>query len=171
MTKTEAIKKYYNRIYNLCLYNTSYKQEDAENCTQEIFIELVLKWDKIKDNCIYSWLLKTTDYKLKNYNRKKKTEAKLQFIDDIDTLPEDSADLSDLIISDSEIEMHKNNILNQLSNEERELYRAYFENNLSFKEISEKLNIKYSTAQMRVYSLKRSFIKRSWKHFVLAESE
>lgn len=161
MTKTEIIEKYYNKIYNICLYNTFYNQADAEDCTQEIFIALILKYDKIADDRIYNWLLKTTYYKLKNYHRKIKTKSKTILSDDINITADDKADICDLIISDEEIETYKQNILNELSEKERELYRDYFENDLSYKEISEKLNIKYSTAQMRVSALKKKLQKRA----------
>lgn len=154
MSLIEIIKRYYTNIYNLCLFKLSYDKADAENCTQEIFIVLINKWEKVQNKNIYPWLLKTTHYTIKNYQRKKKTYDKVVSLQDCIELPSDDGEVIDLVISDGEIEEYKQRILAELSSDERELYKAYFEDKLSYAQIAEKMGLKYATVQARTIKLK-----------------
>ena len=167
MTQTEALKKYYNKIYRICLYKTEYNEFQAQNCTQAIFEALIMKWDKIKPECIYSWLLKTTDNKLKEYARQKKKEDKILPLEAAEKELVDSRELYNLMISDDIIEYHKERILTTLSENERELYRDYFENKLSYSEIAEKLGLNYNTAQRRILKLKKTLASKAHDLFCL----
>ena len=156
MTLTEAVEEFYSTVYRLCLYGTEHNNFQAENCTHAIFEVLVLKWDNVKHtkDDIYRWLLKTTDNKLKEYYRQKQKDDKLLPLEEVINKDDGSASLYDKMITNEEIEFHKERILNSLTEAQRELYRDYFEKKLTYSEIAEKLGIKYTTAQMRVEKLR-----------------
>lgn len=168
MNQTETIEKYYTKIYNLCLYKTKNDKAEAENCTQNIFMILIENWDKLEDRDIYAWLLKTTQHTLMNLYRKKKKESLVQPITSCENIQSDTADPSDLMISDEEIEEHKQKILSQLSPADRDLYRKYFEEKMSYREISEQLGIDYAATQMRVSRLKSRLKKQVSETFCIA---
>lgn len=148
------IEKYYSKIYNICLYRTGYNKAAAENCTNEVFILLVVKWENVSKRDVYRWLLKTTDYKLKEYFRQKKKDTVIISFENSEQELSSPTELNDEIISDEEIEKYKERILSELSDQEKALYRDYFEDKLSYKQIADKLGIKYSTAASRVSKLK-----------------
>ena len=129
----------------------------------------MLKWDNVKHSKedIYRWLLKTTDNKLKEYYRQKQKDDKILPLDIVVNKDDGSVPLWDEIISDEEIEFHKERILNTLNETQRELYRDYFENKLTYGEIAEKLGIKYTTAQMRVEKLKKILTSKVNESFCL----
>lgn len=161
MTQKDIIEKYYKRIHDICLYNTGYNKAEADNCTNEVFITLIIKWEGIKKrNDLFPWLLKTTENKLKEYYRRKKKDSKIVSIEEMQIEDTSNTELVDLVVSDKEIEMNKENILNELSEEERKLYNDYFEKKLSYNEIAGSLGIKYSAAQMRVSKLRKKLEKK-----------
>lgn len=168
MNLSEVFEKYYIKIYNFCLYKTRYDRADAENCTQQVFMVLIEKWDNMEDRDIYAWLLKTAQYTLMNLYRKKQKENSVYPIESYENIPCDTPDLEDLVISDKEIEEHKQRILSQLSPADRDLYRRYFEENMSYIEISEQLGIDYAATQMRVSRLKSRIKKQVSETFCIA---
>ena len=67
----DIIQLYCKEIFNYCYLKLNYNKEYAEECTQETFTILLLKWSKLAstDN-IRAWLYRTSDNVMKNYNRK-----------------------------------------------------------------------------------------------------
>ena len=167
MTIEEALEKYYKQVYTILYCTLNSNRQIAEDITNDIFCIMISKWNRINKDCIYSWLLKTTDHKLKEYYRYKKKERCMFSIEDLYTEPFDNRDMVDLITSDEIIEKKKKQILLMLSEDERNLYEDYFVNNLSYDEISQKLNIKYNAVSARVVKLRRKIEAEVYKNFAV----
>lgn len=150
MTLDIAMQKYYNIIRSYVIGKTG-KTDFADECCNAVFFLFSLKEDKIVDEAVSTWLFKTTRNKLKEYYRKKAKDSIITNLDDVtDMLSDGSPDLSDIIVSDEDIDEAKEKLLSLLSPKERQLYEDYFINKMMFIEIAEKLGIDRNTASARV---------------------
>ena len=102
-------RKYYTAILKYCNMRLQNDFYAAEDCAQEVFLVLLKKLPKLMyyDN-LGAWLYRTADIVMKNY-RKKHPETT-----DIDTIPEIPEELP------------PESILDELTQEERELLEAYY---------------------------------------------
>lgn len=64
MTFDEVQKKYWNKIYQRCLYALFFDEEMAFQITQEVFILLWKNWSKVRPDRIEAWLRKTAKHKI-----------------------------------------------------------------------------------------------------------
>lgn len=83
----EIAEQYYNAIFKYCCVRLD-NEHAAKDCTQEIFLTLYRKIDKLKlSENVRAWLYRTADNVMKNYRRKNKITVS---IDDINETAEDS---------------------------------------------------------------------------------
>jgi RNA polymerase sigma-70 factor (ECF subfamily) len=158
----KEIEKYFLEYYaDLCKYCTvrmpNYRPY-AEDIANEAFTLLCEKWHDLEKNNIRAWLYRVADNLLKEFVRKRAKEAKE--IDYIETM-DDIAD-SNLIYeqnfentSDNEVEIYKDEILNGLSDKDRQLYDMSYVEKLPHQEIRKELSISEETLKKRIYRLKQ----------------
>lgn len=166
MTLDEAIDNYYKIIYSY-VYGSSGKNETfTEECCNDIFFLYWLKAEnKIDDRAVFAWLLKTADYKLNNYIRKKKRERMTLPVEAVDEFNGNQAELVDLIISDEDILAAKEKLLSLLSGEERQMYEDYFVHKMSYEQIAAKLGINRATASKRLKHITKKLTDEANKIF------
>lgn len=110
------IEKYYKEIYNYCYVKLNLDESAAQDCTQEVFLTLLQKKNRLNFNCnIRAWLYKTATLIVKHYWRKQKKLKNQISIDDIDL--SNSGGLDEL----DDIEL-----LECLTEEEKELISEYY---------------------------------------------
>lgn len=69
-TYEEITRRYYQAIYNYCQVRLK-DEYAAEDCTQDVFLLLYRKMNKIKlSENIRAWLYRTADNVIKNHRRK-----------------------------------------------------------------------------------------------------
>lgn len=121
----EIAEKYYQSIYNYCKVKVN-DEHGAKDCTQEVFLILYKKMDKLKlSENVRAWLYRTADNVIRNYNRKNKNN-----------IPLDDSEVNALSSEDEySIERPLEDIINE---EEFELLKEYYIDGEAIASISKK---------------------------------
>lgn len=142
----EIIKKCYNVILKYCTYHLHGNIHAAEDCTQEVFLTLHQKIDKLDmSNDIRPWLYNVADKKIKEYFRKHPEWT------DIDSIPE---------LPDKSDDIMKKSILDVLDDTERQLAEDYY-GGADKKKLAESQGITLNT----LYD-KMKFIRKKINNFI-----
>lgn len=119
MLYDEIIEKYYDYIFVICKNLLDGDTESAKDCTQQVFLILHKKRNKLNlSDDIRCWLVKTAKYEVRNY-KKKYLSHKTDSLDDLNKVN---------IASDVDLEAEydvKEKIA-ALSEDERELIKDYY---------------------------------------------
>lgn len=148
--------EYYYQIYNWAIKKTGHK-EDAEDLTNSIFLAIFeyfnknIKIEKI-ENLIWKVAYNLWCTKAKNYIKEKN-----KTIFDEDYKLGYEIPMLDKIIY-KEIINSLDNI--GLTNKEKIIFKMYYVNDLSIKEISEKINTKESNIKYFLYSARNKIKER-----------
>jgi RNA polymerase sigma factor (sigma-70 family) len=144
--------------YRKLILNTVFRfvrdKHTSEDITQEIFIKVFKKIDKYKNNNNFdSWIRKVAVNKSLDYLRKKKYE----------TL---SDDLSYIVVyDDSEYKEDEyrlvviNSLIDKLSDHYKDVFKLYYIDELSHKEIAEKLSINIGTSKSNLFKARNKIRK------------
>lgn len=150
MTLDTAMQKYYNSVYSFVYGKTDKDTHYTEECCNTVFFLFSLNAKLIDDSAVYSWLIKTANNKIKEYLRKIEKEKRVIQFNDSLALSLYTSELTDLIVSESDIETVKEKLLSLLSEEDRQMYDDYFLNKLTYVEIAAKMGIDRNTVSKRV---------------------
>jgi len=164
---TEFIEKLYSQHkHDVYSYAFSYckSKSDAEDCLQEVFCRALEKVNKLKKHpAPEKWLFVTARLasleKLRSNNKKLKLEFN---IDDIElALQDDSFEdrLLETEYSDGEILLLRNEIVDSLTDKDKELYTLRYVDKLDINTISTHLKISYSNVTTRLNRLKKKIIR------------
>jgi len=144
--------------YRKLILNTVFRfvrdKHTSEDITQEIFIKVFKKIDRYKNNNNFdSWIRKVAVNKSLDYLRKKKYE----------TL---SDDLSYIVVyDDSEYKEDEyrlvliNSLIDKLSDHYKDVFKLYYFDELSHKEIAEKLSINIGTSKSNLFKARNKIRK------------
>ncbi|MCM1529772.1 MAG: sigma-70 family RNA polymerase sigma factor [Alistipes sp.] len=139
----EIAEQYYNAIFKYCCVRLD-NEHAAKDCTQEVFLTLYRKIDKMKlSENVRAWLYRTADNVMKNYRRKNKITVS---IDDINETTEDSYS----------VETPFEDIITK---EEYELLNSYYINGDSIETISKRLGISKDAVYQRIHRIKTKIEK------------
>lgn len=151
---------YYNKIFRMVCYRIKYKM-DAEDLTQEIFTQAFKNIDSLKDvEKFKSWLFSIAINKVKDFKRKKQFVSLFGILSDRKTKDEEEPDAAPDRRPDSNPlynVMRQNfwkqfeDVLNRLSNIEKEIFLLRFLDHLGINEISVALDKNESTVKTHLY--------------------
>lgn len=147
---------HYNKLFRLCLARTGGNENDAHRITLLVFETLWENRERIPDREDWGgWLYKTTTYKLSEYYRAKKKEV--PYLDAFhstadDGVREDSPDAE--LLPDADILQYKDAVLSFLTDAERALYIAVFEQHEPYKALAASLCTSEGAIKMRVMRLR-----------------
>lgn len=145
----EIVTRYYRVILNYCKYKLNGNHTAAEDVTQEVFLTLYRKIDRLKiSENIKLWLYRTADNKIKTYIRK--NPSFLPIDDCLEITQED--DYPSLSESDFEC----------LSGEEKDLLIDYYSNG-NREKIAIKHNLNMNMLYIRIHRIKRKLAAKSSK--------
>ncbi len=163
-----AVGEYYDTVWSYALFLTGHSREAAEEITQNVFLCLIEKWEKISKENIGGWLFGTTRLKYYEYVKARMKEKKnTAFVKDTDESaygdPIENIPVFDEYFApdDDVIEEAKNRILGELSEDDRFLFNLCFNGKLTYEEISSELGISKNSVRMRIYRLRRNIKKRA----------
>lgn len=143
--KLDELYEKYNKIVYGIAYSILKNKEDSEDIVQTIFTKIYqMDKDKLPTKNEASWLYSLTKNETLNYLRGKKQELDL---DDIYYLADEDKELNCIIDNDS-----YNRIISKLDKQEQEIVSLKILSNMSFKEISQLLNIPIGTVQWKYYT-------------------
>lgn len=143
----EIIKKCYSSILKYCTYYLQGNVHAAEDCTQEVFLTLHQKIDKLdmsKD--VRPWLYRVADMKIKEYVRKHPDWTDIETVSDF---PDETAN------------MLEESVLDVLDDSERNLAEAYYSGTDKSK-LAESQGITLNTLYMKMQHIRekiREFMK------------
>ena len=139
----ELYEKYRKLVYAVS-FSILKNKENSEDLVQKIFIKLwKIEKNKLPTSNETSWLYSITKNEALNFLRNRKEEIN---IDEIYYIENEDKDLNEIIEKDA-----YNKIISKLNKKEQEIVSLKILSNLSFKEISQMLNIPVGTVQWKYY--------------------
>ncbi len=139
----ELYEKYHWLVYNIA-FSILKNQENSEEIMQKVFVKIwKMEKDKLPTKFESSWLYTLTKNETLNFTRNNKIE---QNIDDIYYISDQDIEINKIIDQDS-----YNRIISKLNSQEQEIVSLKIISNLSFKQISQVLNISEGTVKWRYY--------------------
>lgn len=169
MTYTEIYELYYDRIFKYCLSRLESNIMSAEDITSEVFCELFLQWDEVKQRpreAILSWLYKTAFNMISEYRRSKARQ--IVSLDDennqmlIDLLFAEQLDTIDDKNETFRYRQYIRLLREQLTETELVLFDSIVINHISHAQLAKELYISEKAVSMRWHRLKKrltSFIQ------------
>lgn len=143
-TYEEITRRYYQAVYNYCQVRLK-DEYAAEDCTQDVFLLLYRKMNKLKlSENIRAWLYRTADNVIRNHRRKIKKIVPL----------EDAESLS--IEFGYSIDTPFNGIV---SEEEYNLLVSYYIEGDSIDKISKEMDKSKAAAFKRIYRIKSRIVQ------------
>ena len=156
----ELVERVYPTFRKQALSRLNYDEDLADECLLAVLETALKKAHTVAHHPRpEAWLAKTLQYCIKRavVSVMKSPEKRFTFID-IDTLSEllpdvHSLEPEDEQMTDDEIARHKEHILSELTEAELITYKMRYEDNLSTKEISERLDISEEAVRARIYRI------------------
>lgn len=151
----ELIQRYQTKVFAVAL-KVSNNQRDAEDIVQEVFLQLYRSLEKFNSESSFStWIYRITMNKAIDYKRKQKkltideTDNQYLSLPDRNTLTPEETLIKNL---DKEV-LHS--YLHELPKDYRIVIDLYYFEELTYREISLKLNVAVKTVESRLYRAKR----------------
>ena len=152
---------YYDEIFKFCLRRVN-NQDEAYDITQDTFLALIDSYPRIESEKVRKWLYETAKNKIADYYRTKNKRSEYEEeSEELDTM---SCSLYDAI-SGNHIEELRQKIISDLSEEELELYKDFYINNMSYEDLGKKYNVKKYVMYKRVSRLKALLKSIKEKYF------
>ncbi len=151
-------------IFRMAYYRT-HSSMDAEDLTQEIFMQAFKNLSRLKTaERFRSWLFKIALNRVRDFNRKKRFRALFSTLDDSDKVDRSYGETRDhpealdsLMVKDFWKQIGL--FIDKLSRMEREVFMLRFMDQLSIKEISQVLRKNESTVKTHLYRSIKKFKK------------
>lgn len=148
MNFDDIFREYYEKILNFCYVKIEDKQL-AEDCTQEVFLALSKKMNKLKLNTnISAWLYGVAKNEIKQCLRKNKKDN--VSIDDLAELPQKTQENIGLL---DEI----------ITTEEYSILENYYLNDEDISKLAKDKKMSVSAMYQRIHRIKQKIIKNSNK--------
>ena len=147
----EEITRLSNEIYhNLCSMGAN--PEDAKEIVQESLYRGFLNIDGINSQSFRSWLYRVSINQYYDLCRKKKRRSIIEFEDDL--VIDEENNVENTVIN-QELKDEYEQVLHRLKPLERELIKMKYEDEYSYKEISEHLNLKENNVKTYLYRTRK----------------
>ena len=160
-TPEDVVRAYYREIFRFCLTKLQ-SREDAQDVTQDVFLTFCSKAPQLDAQDARRWLYATALNKIRNLTQKKKRRVQTQ-LSDADEYPNNGNWQYEITetdwIDDARIEEKKEDILRQLTDRERALFREIYDERRKHAEIAEVCGVSEQALNMRVYRLRRKIIR------------
>jgi len=164
------VEKYKDRIFQLC-YKFVRNHEDAEDLTQDIFIQVYKKADKFEyKSTVFTWLYRITMNKSVNYLRRKEWSKLFKRIEfDIkenaqDMIPASKDDNPDSLIQVSQKKTIIQKALNSLPKNQRVAFHLHNVEELPYAKIADIMECSISAVESRIHRAKLNLQKHLTKY-------
>ncbi len=160
----EIVAKHYEDVYIFCRARLR-DTETAQDITQETFLTFLKKSGRLEPDHILSWLLKTADYKILGYLKKKGAGPRFEELDDADCAVLDDTFFADAGIDEQELytEVLKK-ILSVLDEDERRLFIALYIQKRDIKAFAEEMNTTEGNIRVRKTRIKKK-VREKYKYY------
>lgn len=156
------VEKYQGLVYAICFNITGHRQE-AENLTQETFLQVYRSLSRYENKSFKSWIGKIATNKAIDWKRKSRleNEGKVVYLEDIEEISTDKNSIHDELIKKENTKR-----LLELCNKLPEIYSTvlikFYIQSKSYNEISKENGISVKTVESRLYRAKHA-IRKQWR--------
>lgn len=155
----EFYKKFVRKITKFVRKKMS-SGEDMQELVNDIFLEAIDNMPKLKDSeKIESWLFAIANNKITDYYRKKKLKSivlsQLPFFDVVDK----EIHQPEFIYEKNKLRDKIENTLRNISRKYRKIISLHYEQGISIKDLSLKLNLSFKAAESLLFRARKSFKK------------
>ena len=167
----EMVIKYQNLVINTC-YGFLHNQNDAQDVAQEVFIEVFRSISKFRqESKLSTWLYRISVNKSINYIRDNKKNSWFQSLDLLfekekavkEILPD--FDTPQEILEKDEKSSSIYKAIDDLPQNQKIAFTLYKFENLSYKEISEVMNISFSSVESLIFRSKKNLQSKLLKYY------
>lgn len=167
------VDNYQQMVFKAC-YHILDNVEDAEDISQEVFVEAFLSISGFRgDSKISTWLYRIAVNKSKNLLRKNKWQLLMQRFERIIPGEKPAFDAEDFSAREAMLSMEKseekkilNQALNSLPENQRIAFSLNKHNDLSYQEIAEIMEISLSAVESLIHRAKLNLQKKLINHFL-----
>ncbi len=158
----ELASLFHKKIFRFVYYRTSSRM-DAEDLTQEIFVEMSRSLGRLKDPASFkAWLYRIALNRVRDFHRKKKVMSFLtatEALEDMEAAGNSQNALDHIMKKEFWQQFH--GLTRKMSRKEREVFILRYVDQLGFKEIAETLRNSESTVKTHLYRALKKFKKAS----------
>ncbi len=155
-------EKHFETVFNYCLPKLGFDNDAAADCAHAVFDEAEKKYEKLKDHPnLLGWLMTTAKHKLhKAWRRSSLERLRLIPLDLAEAVPDGGDPFDAVELTDSDIKRITEVVLSGLSQNELEIYRLFYREDLGFAQIAQKLGISEKAARARLARVKAKLKNR-----------
>jgi len=146
-------EKYYLDIYKYCAARVDMLY--AEDIANDVFLLFCQKWQKLEDINYKSWLYETAQNLIKNHYKMLKRKTKNETHIDDSVAENLSYEENFENIGEDKTEERKNEIINSLTERDRQLYEMKYVEKMPNNQIRETLSLSEDALEKRLYRLKQ----------------
>ena len=158
----ELAALFYEEIFRVVYYRTGSRM-DAEDLTQEIFVEMSASLNRLRDPASFKpWLYRIALNRVRDFHRKKRLQSLLRArttIEDIEPSGNPHSPLDSVIAKEFWYQFH--HLTRRMSRKEREVFTLRYVDQLQLKQIAETLRNSESTVKTHLYRALKKFKKAS----------
>jgi RNA polymerase sigma-70 factor (ECF subfamily) len=160
----QLIDLYGDRVHNTVL-SIIQSKEDAEDLTQEVFIEVYNSIGKFKgESQVYTWIYRIATTKCFDLLRKRKAKKRFAFVTSIFSNAGEELEISDfnhpgIITENNERAQILFAAINKLTDNQRVAFTLSQIENLSYKEIAEIMRLSVSSVESLIFRAKSTLRK------------
>lgn len=158
------IDSYGDRVHNTIL-SIIQNNEDAEDLTQEVFVEVYNSIDRFKgESQLYTWIYRIAATKALDLIRKRKAKKRFAFITSIFSNENEEMEIQDFHHPGIEAENQERakilfKAMNRLAENQRIAFTLSQIENLSYKEIAEVMKLSVSSVESLIFRAKTNLKK------------
>ncbi|RNB85136.1 RNA polymerase sigma factor [Brevibacillus fluminis] len=156
------VETYRTYLYQV-VYSVLHHAKDAEDVTQEVFIQIYLSLSHYRSQGFKTWITriavnKAIDAKRKQRRRKEELEERMEEVVSSDTVSEDAE--APLLQKEKQLQLHDS--LQELSPSHRRAVYAYYFEGKSYKEIAAETGVATKTVESALYRAKQ-LMRKNWR--------
>ena len=150
----DAVDRYQSELFRYCLSLTQGNSQASEEIMSEVFLLLVEKQDELYSDDIRAWLYRSAEIFVRRYRTGTAKQVK-RIVPADDVQEEYAEDDYSALVSERDIEKYVRDICEQLTPDELRLYEYRYTAKMKLAEISQAMNLPYSTLYDKYRRLNR----------------
>jgi RNA polymerase sigma factor (sigma-70 family) len=153
---TQIYQKYFNTVRDICYSGVFFNQEIAEELTDDVFLVLLDKSERVEPEKYESYLVAVAERKVKEARRAHVRRPPSADVDEYaEILPDNEPDMVEqILLQKMEAEDLTEEVLSQLKPEDQELIRQIREDGLSRTELAEKHHVSPNALYTKISRLR-----------------
>lgn len=166
----QLVEQYKQIVFNTC-YGLLHSREDAQDIAQDVFIEVYVSIDKFRHEAkLSTWLYRVSVNKSINHLKKNKKNRLLLSLENMFSLKSESTEIANIHANERDIYTDESakvlyDAIDSLGENQRVAFTLNKFDELSYKEISEIMNISISSVESLIHRAKINLQKKLEKFY------